>query len=118
MFVDVLWNRYFDSLNPKQGMNHWTLTSNGSYLAWDLESRNIDSKGHPQTWQKTRITKQRSIMKMPPRLIVWPRSTMERAIMQQARSTRRPPSSTLVRHTKPRRRLTKNLDNRSNLQLE
>jgi biotin synthase-related radical SAM superfamily protein len=40
------------------------------------------------------------------------------AIMQQARSTRRPPSSTLVRHTTPRRRLTKNLDNRSNLQLE
>src|ERR1017187_1478014 len=70
------------------------------------------------TWQKTRITKQLSIMRTQPRLIGWLRSTMERAIMQQARSTRRPPSSTLVRHTKPRRRLTKNLDNRSNLQLE
>src|ERR1039457_6494992 len=57
-------------------------------------------------------------MKTPPRLIGWPRSTMEKAIMHQARSTRRPPSITLVRRTKPRRRLTKNLDNRSNLQLE
>src|ERR1035441_9875862 len=70
------------------------------------------------TWHKTRITRQLSIMKTPPRLIGWLRSTMERAIMQQARSTRRSPSSTLVRHTKPRRRLTKNLDNRSNLRSE
>src|ERR1039457_2655046 len=23
--VDVLWNRYFDSLNPEQVMNHWTI---------------------------------------------------------------------------------------------
>src|ERR1039457_196373 len=57
-------------------------------------------------------------MKTPPRLIGWLRSTMERAIMNQARSTRRPPSITLVRHTKPRRRLTKNLNIRSSLQLE
>src|SRR5450759_1900014 len=70
------------------------------------------------TWQKTRITRQPSIMKTPPRLIGWLRSTMERAIMHQARSTRRPPSITLVRHTKPRRRLTKNLNTRSSLQLE
>src|ERR1019366_5997364 len=70
------------------------------------------------TWHKTRITRQLSIMKTPPRLIGWLRSTMERAIMHQPRSTRRPPSITLVRHTKPRRRLTKNLYNRSNLQLE
>src|ERR1017187_7460673 len=68
------------------------------------------------TWQKTRITKQLSIMKTPPRLIVWLRRPMERAIMHQARSTRRPPSSTLVRDTKIRRRLTRNLYNRSNLQ--
>src|ERR1017187_755788 len=70
------------------------------------------------TWHKTRITRQLSIMKTPPRLIGWLRSTMERAIMNQARSTRRPPSITLVRHTKPRRRLTKNLHIRSSLQLE
>lgn len=70
------------------------------------------------TWQKTRITRQLSIMKTPPRLIGWLRSTMERAIMHQARSTRRSPSITLVRHTKPRRRLTKNLNIRSSLQLE
>src|ERR1019366_5005770 len=82
-----------------------------------LESRNIDSI-RISTWQKTRITKQLSIMKTPPRLIGWPRSTMERAIMHQARSTRRPPSITLVRHTKPRRRLTKNLNIRSSLRLE
>src|ERR1035441_4906532 len=25
--VDVLWNRYFDSLTPVQVMNHWTLSS-------------------------------------------------------------------------------------------
>ena len=25
--VDVLWNRYFDSVNTKQFMNHWTLSS-------------------------------------------------------------------------------------------
>ena len=25
--VDVLWNRYFDSLIPMQVMNHWTLSS-------------------------------------------------------------------------------------------
>src|ERR1019366_3251228 len=70
------------------------------------------------TWHKTRITRQLSIMKTPPRLIGWLRSTMERAIMPQARSTRRPPSITLVRHTKPRRRLTKNLNIRSSLRLE
>src|ERR1035441_3373014 len=70
------------------------------------------------TWQKTRITRQLSIMKTPPRLIGWLRSTTERAIMHQARSTRRPPSITLARHTKPRRRLTKNLNIRSSLQLE
>src|ERR1019366_7867219 len=50
------------------------------------------------TWQKTRITRQLNIMKTPPRLIGWLRSTMERAIMH--------------------RRLTKNLNNRSSLQLE
>src|ERR1019366_8269487 len=70
------------------------------------------------TCQKTHIAKQLSIMKAPPSLIVRPRSTMERAIIHQARSTRRSPSISPVRHTKHRRRLTKNLYNRSNLQLE
>ena len=30
--VDVLWNRYFDPLNPKQVMNHWTLSSAHPFL--------------------------------------------------------------------------------------
>ena len=66
----------------------------------------------------TRITKQLSIMTTPRRPIVRLRSTMERSTMRLERSTRRPTSNTLVRHTKPRRRPTKNPDNRSSLQLE
>ena len=41
--VDVLWNRYFDSLNPKQVMNHWTLSSAHPFLGeWRIPAEPLE----------------------------------------------------------------------------